>query len=291
MDSLRAPDLDSLRALDVVVHFFDTYASRYEEWAGGLHRRVAARLVELAAPRPAEICLDVGCGTGLVANAVARLVGSKGQVIGLDVSAGMLEMARAEAPPNVLYQKISADPHLWFRDRTFDLVTFGDSLSYLSDPFSSLQEARRVLRPGGRVAVAVHRRSMDTTAQEVFFGMLDELVQVHPFDLPRPRDQRSLVGEPQVLTELMLEAGFARPTTTMMVTGARMPDAAAWLELMAGAGPRPYALLTSLGPATRQRLLETLQREMERLGEEAFHYHVAFTFAVAATDEPAPATK
>jgi demethylmenaquinone methyltransferase/2-methoxy-6-polyprenyl-1,4-benzoquinol methylase len=271
------------RHLDVIVHFFDAIAPEYEDWAGGLHHRVAGRLVEVIAPRPGEHCLDVGCGTGLVANAVGRLVGDGGQVVGLDVSARMLDVARGHAPPNTLFQRISADPELQFPEGSFDLVTFGDSISYLGNPGAALGEARRVLRPGGRIGLSVRRRSLDTPAQEVFYGLLDEVVQRHPFEIPRRRDQRSLLGEPAILRSDLLHAGFEEPSITTMATGARLPTARAWVDLMEKSGPRPYIYLTSLGRDSRRKLESTIDREMRRLGEEAFHYHEAFTFAVATT--------
>jgi ubiquinone/menaquinone biosynthesis C-methylase UbiE len=269
------------RPQDVIVLFFDAIASEYEDWAGGLHRRVAERLVEVAAPRPGEHCLDVGCGTGLVANAIAGLVGDEGQVLGLDVSTGMLDIAQRRAAPNTLFRRISAGPDLWFKEPSFDLVTFGDSITYLGNPVAALGQARRVLRTGGRVALSVRRRSLDTPAQEVFYGLLDELIQRHPFEIPRRRDQRSLLGEPAVLRRDLMHAGFGEPTMTTMATGARLPSARAWIDLMAGSGPRPYIYLTSLGRDLRRRLESTIDREMNRLGEEAFHYHEAFTFAAA----------
>jgi ubiquinone/menaquinone biosynthesis C-methylase UbiE len=265
----------------VIVHFFDLVAPEYEDWAGGLHRRVADRLVQLAEPRPGEQCLDVGSGTGLVANAIGSLVGDTGHVFGLDVSAGMLAIARKRAPPNTLFQVTRADPALWFKEESFDLVTFCDSISYLESPTAALGEARRVLRRGGRIALSVRRRSLDTPAQEVFYGMLDELIRHHPFEIPRPRDQRSLLGEPAVLGRELVDAGFEEPSVTTMATGARLPSARAWVDLMAKSGPRPYVYLTSLGRDSRRNLEAVIDHEMQQLGEEAFHYHEAFTFAVA----------
>ncbi|MDQ6773512.1 MAG: methyltransferase domain-containing protein [Candidatus Dormibacteraeota bacterium] len=285
MATARARDPAGLRALDLAIHFFDAHAAEYESWAGGVHRRVARRLVELAAPAAAEACLDVGCGTGLVSNALGAAVGRRGQVVAIDVSAAMLARARRRARANTVYQKLSATPELWFRDGTFDLVVFGDSLPYLGDPMTSLMEARRVLRPGGRVAIAVHRRSLDTLAQDVFFGLLDDLQDRHAFALPRPQDQRSLLGEPAVLEGLLREAGFTPPRVTTSMTGGRVGSAEAWVEMMAKAGPRPFVLLSSLGPAARRRVVAAVAEAMDRLGEEGLHYHSAYTFAVAVAGE------
>jgi SAM-dependent methyltransferase len=262
------------------VHFYDATAQDYEQWAGGLHRKIAGRLVEVAGPRPDERCLDVGCGTGLVSNDLAVAVGPGGQVIGIDVSGGMLTVARARAQPNTDYQQVAAGAELWFRQGSFDLVTFGDSISYLGDPGAMLRESRRVVREGGRIALSVRRHSLETPAQEVFFGLLDELIETHPIEIPKPRDGRSTLGEPDVLRRSLTEAGFEVLADSTMVTGARLNSAAAWVDLMAGAGPRPYLYLTSLGTAFRHKLEEAIDREMRRLGDGAFHYHEAFSFAV-----------
>src|ERR1700694_6207252 len=78
-----------------LVDFCDRIAPSYDSWAGGQHERVAARLVELAAPQKGEHVLDVGTGTGLVAHLVAPRV-SPGSVIGIDLSEQMLALARSK---------------------------------------------------------------------------------------------------------------------------------------------------------------------------------------------------
>jgi len=80
--------------VDHVVDFFDRIAPHYDAWAGGQHGRVAARLVDLAAPAKNEQVLDVGTGTGLVAHLVAPRV-KPGLVFGIDLSENMLSIARA----------------------------------------------------------------------------------------------------------------------------------------------------------------------------------------------------
>ncbi|HXM55958.1 MAG TPA: methyltransferase domain-containing protein [Candidatus Dormibacteraeota bacterium] len=269
------------RPAELSAHFFDAFATAYDAWFCGLHRRVAERLVALAAPRPGEVCLDVGCGTGLVARGLAETVGADGHVDGLDVSEGMLALARAAALPNTTFHHASAEPHLPFRDGTFDLVTFCDSLAYMDDPGRLLEEARRVLRPSGRIALALRWRSLDTAAQEVFFRLLDRLTEDHPVVIPQQRDSRGLLGEPPVIREVLRQAGFRRPWTTGLVSGDRLASAAEWLDFMACTGPRPYALITTLVPGQRRRLEQRLAREMERLGDEAYRHHQAYTLAGA----------
>jgi ubiquinone/menaquinone biosynthesis C-methylase UbiE len=152
---------------DHLVDFFDQIASVYDSWAGGQHGRVAARLVELAAPKKGEHVLDVATGTGLVAHLVAAKV-VPGSVIGIDLSDRMLSIARAKQGKNTQFVGMAAE-RLVFRPETFDVVTMGEALAYLSDPNDALEEANRVLRPGGRLAVSCQRRSLSTRAQDLFF--------------------------------------------------------------------------------------------------------------------------
>ncbi len=269
------------RSAELSAHFFDAFAPTYDDWFCGLHRRVAARLVELSSPRAGEVCLDVGCGTGLATEGVAAAVGPDGHVVGLDVSEGMLRLARARSLANTTFHHATADRHLPFRDGTFDLVTFCDSLPYMGSPARTLEEARRVLRPGGRIAIALRWRSLDTVAQEVFFRLLDRVSEDHPVVVHHERDSRGLLGEPPVIREVLSQAGFRRPWTTALVSGDRQPSAAAWLDFMRWTGPRPYTLLTNLVPGQRRRLEEQLERVMRRLGDEAFRHHHAYTLAGA----------
>jgi ubiquinone/menaquinone biosynthesis C-methylase UbiE len=273
-----------------IVDFFDAVAGDYDAWAGGVHRRVAARLVELASPRPGEHCLDIGCGTGLVAMPVARIVGPAGTVVGVDASKEMVRRAldarAGDGPGNLVYRHMRVDDVVPFGDGLFHLVTFGNSLAYVTDPLVVLQQARRVLRDEGRVALSVRRRSLVTPLQEVFFGWLQELSEQHWLTVPRPESSRAPLGEPSVIRSLLDAAGFAEPSTTTMVTGSQMPSAAAWIDRMAGLGPWPWALVRTLGRVARRRLEAALEREMERLGDERFHYTDAFTFAVARIRRP-----
>ena len=267
--------------VDHLVDFFDRFATRYDDWAGGLHRRVAARLVEIAKPKKGEHALDVGTGTGLVAHLVAAKV-RPGAVIGIDLSDRMLSIARAIKSPNSKFLGMAAE-HLVFRPSSFDLVTMGEALSYLADPAEALAEAHRVLRPKGRIVMSCLRRSLSTPAQNLFFQGLTPLARRHHLSLPRFSSQRAGFGEPGVLTSLLAEAGFEVSTMTEMITGGRTRDAREWTELMAGAGPLPYTVINSLGPRYRAELEEEVESAMESLGDpdDAFRYHHSYLLAVA----------
>jgi ubiquinone/menaquinone biosynthesis C-methylase UbiE len=266
---------------DHLVDFFDQIAPVYDHWAGGQHARVAARLVELAAPKRGQHALDVGTGTGLVAHLVAAKV-SPGSVIGIDLSDRMLSIARSKKGRNLQFLGMAAE-RLVFKPETFDLVTMGEALAYLADPTEALGESHRVLRPGGTLAVSCQRRSLSTRAQDLFFQGLAPLARRHYLSLPRYSSERARLGEPDMLPQFLGAAGFEVSKLTEMVTGGRTQNAQEWTDLMAGAGPLPYTLISGLGPRYRIELEAEVESAMASLGDpdEAFRYHHSYLIAVA----------
>ena len=267
--------------VDHLVDFFDHIAPAYDTWASGQHSRIAARLVDLAAPVKDEQVLDVGTGTGLVAHLVAERT-DPGLVIGIDLSPNMLAIARSRKAKNIQFMGMAAE-HLVFRPATFDMVTMGEALAYFADPTRALEEAHRVLRPGGRLALSCQRRSLNTRAQDLFFQGLGPLARRHYLSFPRYSSERSRFGEPSALREMLSDAGFEMTALTETVTGGRTNGAREWTELMAGAGPLPYTLIRALGPRYRNELEAEVEAAMASLGDpdDAFRYHHSYVLAVA----------
>jgi len=119
----------------------------------------AGQLLDLADVRPGERVLDVACGTGIVARQAAARVGAGGSVAGTDLNQGMLDVAGAVAaglPVRVDWRRAEA-ASLPLPDGAFDVVCCQQGLQFFADRLLALREARRVLAPGGRVALAVWR--------------------------------------------------------------------------------------------------------------------------------------
>jgi SAM-dependent methyltransferase len=99
--------------------------------------------------------LDLACGTGAVARIAAARVGETGRCVGLDSDPAMLAVA-ARTSPDLTWDEgdVASMP---YDDGTFDLVTCQQGLQFFSDRPRALNEARRVLRPGGRFALVIWR--------------------------------------------------------------------------------------------------------------------------------------
>jgi SAM-dependent methyltransferase len=108
-----------------------------------------------------DLVLDVAAGTGHVARRLAPRVRT---VVALDATRAMLEQGREHAPGNVLFVQGDAG-QLPFLDESFDVVVTRFAIHHFEAPEDQLAEMRRVLRPGGRLAVAdlvAHREAAAT---------------------------------------------------------------------------------------------------------------------------------
>jgi len=107
--------------------------------------------------RAGEAVLDVGCGAGVDTLIAARLVGPQGRAVGIDVTPEMIYRARANLTltglTNVRFEIAAADD-LPFADREFDVVISNGVFNLTIDPERALREARRVLKPKGRLMIA-----------------------------------------------------------------------------------------------------------------------------------------
>jgi demethylmenaquinone methyltransferase / 2-methoxy-6-polyprenyl-1,4-benzoquinol methylase len=167
-------------------------------------RRAAARAVV----RPGDRVLDLCCGTGDLALA-GREAG--GDVTAVDFSAPMLERARPKSSEIVW---LEADAlHLPLPDDTFDVVTIGFGLRNVASAEQGLAEMRRVLTPGGRLAVldVTRPRGLLAPFYKVWFDVLIPAVgQLLPGGAAftyLPASVRRF-PEPRELARLMEEAGF-----------------------------------------------------------------------------------
>ncbi len=124
------------------------HADRYD----ALSQRITPHLMEAAAVGAADRVLDVGCGCGLTTRSAARAA-SGGSVLGIDLSAAMLQeaerRARAEGLTNVRFEQGDAQVHT-FSPADFDLATSRFGVMFFEDPVVAFANIASAIRPGGR---------------------------------------------------------------------------------------------------------------------------------------------
>ncbi len=112
------------------------------------------KTLEAMALRAGDRIVDAGCGTGLLIQGMVSIVGDSGQIVGIDFSNDMLDIARSrfEAVDNVTLQQGSiAD--LPLDSDSFNAASCTQTLLYVDDVEKAVSELYRVLKPGGRIAI------------------------------------------------------------------------------------------------------------------------------------------
>lgn len=110
--------------------------------------------IDRAAPAPGEHVLDVGCGCGATSLELARRVAPQGSVVGVDVSAPMLAIARRRAagsPGTIRFEEADAQTHD-FAEASFDLLFSRFGVMFFADPHAAFANLQRALTPRGRLA-------------------------------------------------------------------------------------------------------------------------------------------
>lgn len=130
-------------------------------------------LCDEADVRPGHAVLDVACGTGALATAASRRIGGRGRVVGLDANPEMLAVAREKADAVTWHEGRAED--LPFADATFDRVLSQFGLMFFDDPAQALRHMTRVLRPDGRLTVAVCDAIDHSPGYSVFTELLHRL--------------------------------------------------------------------------------------------------------------------
>jgi demethylmenaquinone methyltransferase/2-methoxy-6-polyprenyl-1,4-benzoquinol methylase len=159
-----------------VRRMFGAIAPRYDFTntviSAGLHwrwKQAAVRLVQIpTGGRAVDIC----CGTGDLVLLLARCVGPRGQVWGVDFSEEMLRVARRRAKTaglEAVCRFSQGDAMaLAFGNMTFDAATVGFGIRNVVHPERALEEIRRVLRPGGRLAVLEFSRPRSRAVRRLY---------------------------------------------------------------------------------------------------------------------------
>lgn len=201
-------------AAEVYEEFF--VPALFEEWTN--------RVVDAAGIQPGHKVLDVACGTGVLARTVANRVGPAGSVVGLDVNKGMLAVA-ARIAPEIEWRQGQAET-LPFDDASFDAVVSQFGLMFFENRQAAIQEMVRVLRPGGRLAVAVWD-SLDNTPG--YAAMVKLLQRLFGDKVANGLRAPYILGNTQQLQALFGQAELPNVEITTLEGTARFPSIEAWV--------------------------------------------------------------
>ncbi len=180
-------------AINPTKSFYDRISKAYDLIADSSEHTAREKGLKLLAAAPGEKVLEIGFGTGHSVVALARAVGEAGRVYGIDISEGMLAVARqhvAEAGvANRVELSLGDARQMAFADGQFDAVFTSFTLELFDDADIPrvLAEIRRVLRPAGRLAVvAMSRENNENVMTEVYVWLhrhFPHFVDCRPIDV------------------------------------------------------------------------------------------------------------
>ncbi|MFI6943632.1 class I SAM-dependent methyltransferase [Streptomyces sp. NPDC050418] len=217
-----------------------TVPTQSDVWNGALgahwaahHERYDAMLAafdqplfDAAAIKPTDRVLDVGCGVGTTTREAAWLAG-RGRVLGVDISAPMLERARADLLPNLWYEEADAQTHP-FPPGGFDVLISRGGVMFFADHRAAFANLARALAPGGRLAFICPQPVDARSAEATVFARLAEILPTapDPVAMTAHRAMASL-SEPERLHEVLADFRdvLVRPVHGAAVYGTGPEDA------------------------------------------------------------------
>jgi ubiquinone/menaquinone biosynthesis C-methylase UbiE len=190
------------------------YQSRLEQIMDRGEARGRLRVLELLDAQPGMRILDLACGPGTLTRRLALQVAPSGEVVGVDLAPGMIELAKAGDIPNSRFEVMDIE-QLAFPDAMFDAAACGHGIQFAPQLGVALREARRVLRPGARFAASV---PVQRTVGSVW-SVLDTVIDRWLGPAPQAVDQkptRDAIADPKQFAQAALEAGFASASVELI---------------------------------------------------------------------------
>ena len=223
-----------------------------------MFRPWTADLLDRAEPKPDERVLDVACGTGIVARTIAHRLAGDVQLVGIDLSPAMIDVARATAAREdvaIEWHVGSADA-MPFTDASFDLAVIQQGLQFFSDKGAALRELSRVLAPGGRVVAATWTDSRNNPLNQVLGEVIERHLGTPALHLPFS------LGDPEQLHSLFAEAGFDAISVERVTRTVRFPMPEKFVDLGLASASAAVPALQGMDAGERAALIQIVRSDM-----------------------------
>ena len=233
-----------------IAGLFSRAASEYDQVGPRFFAHFGRRLVEVAQVAAGESVLDVAAGRGAALFPAAGQVGPGGRVVGIDLAQGMVDETstaiRAQGLTNAEARRMDAE-HLDFPDATFDVVLCGFAVFFFPNLTATLAEFRRVLKPGGRLAVSTWGRDDERWA------WLEGLWQKHmPAQFRQSPAAATAFNQPRAMRALFQDNGVTPVDCVEEGVEFFYANEEEWMAVQWTHGMR--YLLESASPADREQI-------------------------------------
>jgi SAM-dependent methyltransferase len=222
-------------------------AAAYRDSLAALCAYPASLLLDAADIGTGVRILDVGTGTGTIA---ALACTRDARVTAVDAEPSMLEIARRRAPEAEIRHAVL--PHLPFPDDLFDAAVANFVINHVGNPEAAIRDMRRVVRPGGRLAVTIWPYPAPP-AQQLWNAIFDAAGVQRPTDLPRVAPDKDFTRTRVGLADLLDRTGLTDARCDMITWTHRTHPETWWAGPANGLGTAG-ALLRRQDPAMITRI-------------------------------------
>ncbi len=254
---------NSVEYKSCISEVFKRASPTYDHIGPPLFSYFGKKLVEFADLRIGSSVLDVACGKGAVLFPASEAVSDSGEVIGIDISKGMIEQTHQE----ILRRKIgNAQVFLMDAERLeisnsrFDYVLCGLCLFFFPDLMGALQEFYRVLKPGGHIISSTLKKQKEDELtkewEQLYESFKDRVADV-------PKAETSNLDTAREVKKRLLEAGFVKPEVIIRRKTFYYRDEDEWWQTAWSHGHRAYLerIPSEYLPEFKTRAIELIRKE------------------------------
>jgi arsenite methyltransferase len=233
-------------------------ARHYEQVSADRQFKAGKRLIEQLRLQPGQHVLDVGSGTGLLAEHVADLVGPLGSVVAIDPLPLRIEIAQWKARPNLGFRVGNAYELGSLSDRSFDAVYLNAVFHWLPEKLQPLREFLRILKPGGKLGISTGSKDHPNRIQ-----LLRKRVLAQPpyAAFPQAKAGSALRVNASELRALLDEVGFETERLEVLANTNHHADADAAIAFSEASSFGNF--LGHLPEPLRAAAREEIRRELE----------------------------
>ena len=227
-------------------------AKIYEEfYLPALFQEWPARVIEAAQIQASDRIVDVACGTGVLAIAVAAFIESDSSVVGVDINDGMLDIAKSKAP-EIDWRNAPAES-LPFEEASFNCALSQFGLMYFANQRTALREMMRVLQPGGLLVIVVWDRLENNPGLAA-----EERLWQQTFGEEEADNTPYSLGDKQILIKLFQDADLSDISINTYQGSARFTSIDAWIY----AGAKGWTADDALSDEQFEFLLQKARQDL-----------------------------